>query len=297
MIAQAWSSTASWSGRAGRRPDRARRAGPRASRRRAGTSSMTTSDRACASSGRSRTSMRLPSPQTSSRRAARSRSRLATLTKTDRVTADGAVRTASATIAWFLRSRPTGRTVIGAPDRARSATASRARHRWRRGSGRRRSGPRACRRAPARRRGRRARLVDRDAVERLPDAPEVGRLVDDDPGAPVGGDDADLAAGRQVAERRRCAAALAAVSRFGSDVRGGHARRRVDDEDDVPRQPGRPLEERPRGEQREDRDEQQLEEQQQAAPELLPRRVGLDVGDQPRPQQRRRARSSRRAAA
>ena len=56
-IAQARSSTASWSGARGRRPDRGRRAGPRASRRRRGTSSMTTSGRACGSSGRSRTSM------------------------------------------------------------------------------------------------------------------------------------------------------------------------------------------------------------------------------------------------
>ncbi len=34
--------------------------------------------------------------------------------KTERVTADGDVRTARATIAWFFRSRPTGRTLIGA---------------------------------------------------------------------------------------------------------------------------------------------------------------------------------------
>ena len=81
---------------------------------------------------------------------------MATLTKTERVTADGAVRTASATIAWFLRSRPTGRTVIWRVDRGRRP-ASRARRRWRRGPRRRPSAPRACRRAPARRRGRRAR--------------------------------------------------------------------------------------------------------------------------------------------
>ena len=35
-------------------------------------------------------------------------------------------------------------------------------------------------------------------------------------------------------------------------------------------------------------DQQQLEQQQQAAAQLLPRRVGLDVGHEPRPQQRRR---------
>ena len=51
------------------------------------------------------------------RRLAASRSRLATLTNTDRVTADGAVRTASATMAWFFRSRPTDRTLTGAATR------------------------------------------------------------------------------------------------------------------------------------------------------------------------------------
>ena len=40
-----------------------------------------------------------------------SMSRLATLTNTERVTPDGAGRTASATIAWFCRSRPTWRTL------------------------------------------------------------------------------------------------------------------------------------------------------------------------------------------
>ena len=82
---------------------------------------MTTSERAWGSSSRSRTSIRPPSPHTSRRRAARSRSRLATLTKTERVTADGAVRTARATIAWFFRSRPTGRTVTFAGTVAPSA--------------------------------------------------------------------------------------------------------------------------------------------------------------------------------
>ena len=37
---------------------------------------------------------------------------------TERVTADGDVRTASATMAWFLRSRPTGSTLTGASDPA-----------------------------------------------------------------------------------------------------------------------------------------------------------------------------------
>ncbi len=53
-------------------------------------------------------------------------SRLATLTKTERVTADGAARTARATIAWFLRSRPTGSTRIGASTLALGAVASAA---------------------------------------------------------------------------------------------------------------------------------------------------------------------------
>ena len=34
-------------------------------------------------------------------------------------------------------------------------------------------------------------------------------------------------------------------------------------------------------------DEQELEEEQQAASQLLPRCVGLDIGDEPRPEQRR----------
>ena len=96
------------------RSRRGRRAGSRWTRRRPGTSSMTTSERAWASSRRSRASISRPSPHTSSRRSADSRSRFATPTKTERVTADDAVRTARATMAWFLRSRPTGRTVTGA---------------------------------------------------------------------------------------------------------------------------------------------------------------------------------------
>jgi hypothetical protein len=55
------------------------------------------------------------------------------LTKTDRVTADGDVRTASATMAWFFRSRPTDRTVIGAETRAvgfRASAASVATRIW-----------------------------------------------------------------------------------------------------------------------------------------------------------------------
>ena len=61
--------------------------------------------------------------------------------------------------------------------------------------------------------------------------------------------------------------------------------------------PGRPLEERPRGEEREDQHEEQLEQQEQAPPEALPRRVGLDVGQQPLPEQRGRHDRARRGAA
>src|SRR3954453_15987837 len=55
------------------------------------------------------------------RRSTRSRSRLATDTKTERVTHDGCVRTARATIAWFFRSRPTWRTRTGASRRRGAA--------------------------------------------------------------------------------------------------------------------------------------------------------------------------------
>ena len=125
-----------------------------------------------------------------------------------------------------------------------------------------------------------------DAVECLADAPEVGRLVDHDPRAPIGRDDADLAAGRQVVERRD-GGRLGHREPVREDVRGAHARRRIDDEHDVPGETRRALQERPRGKQREDDDEQQLEEQQEAPAQLLPRRVGLDIGDEPAPQQGR----------
>ena len=67
-----------------------------------------------------------------------------------------------------------------------------------------------------------------------------------------------------------------------------HGRRRVDDQDDVAGQARRPLDERPRGQQARISDEQQLEQQQQAPAQLLPRGVGLDVRDEPVPQQGRR---------
>src|SRR3990172_2065391 len=53
-------------------------------------------------------------------------SRLATLTKTDRVTPEEPWRTASATIAWFFRSRPTGRTVMSCSRRVVGFVASAA---------------------------------------------------------------------------------------------------------------------------------------------------------------------------
>ena len=177
---------------------------------------------------------------------ARSRSRLATLTNTERVTADGAVRTASATIAWFLRSRPTCKTLTGAETVTVGGVASAAS-----------VATRICAPAGAARqlRGELERVAEVAAcrcrskvVDRLPDAPEVGRLVDHDPCRPVRGDDADLAAGGQVPEGvdGRVAGRGQPVRR---DVRGAHAGRGVDHEDDVPGEPGRPLQERSRREQ------------------------------------------------
>ena len=66
---------------------------------------------------RSRASRSRPSPHSSTRSVAGSRSRLAIEMKTERVTAVGDPRTARATMAWFLRSRPTCRTLTGAATR------------------------------------------------------------------------------------------------------------------------------------------------------------------------------------
>ena len=93
------------------------------------------------------------------------------------------------------------------------------------------------------------------------------------------------------------AAALAASSRFGvtsvacieAEVSTTRTR--------SPARPGRPLDERARREEHEDQHQQQLEQQQEAAAQPLPRRVRLDVGDELLPQERRRARRPRRAAA
>ncbi len=173
------------------------------------------------------------------------------LTKTDRVTADGAVRTARATIAWLRvpRSLPTRRTrtlastaVVGIDARAASVAIEHL------GVAGLRRELRGELEGVAQVSGRRGRP---DRLDRQPDPSQVGRARSDDPGRPTGLDDADLAAGRQVAqgvERR--------VLRRREAVRGqvgrAHARRRVDDEDDVAGQAGRPLDERPRREQDED---------------------------------------------
>ena len=123
-----------------------------------------------------RVSRRWSSPQTSTRRVAGSRSRLATLTKTERVTR--------------RRRRPDGerddRLVAAAlrvadpedPDRRVDLRRRRrppARRPSRRGPRRRRTGPRAAGRARARRRGRPGSTVGRIALDRLPDPAEVAR--------------------------------------------------------------------------------------------------------------------------
>ena len=131
----------------------------------------------------SRASRSRPSPYSSIRRSTFSTSRLATLTKTDRVTADGAVRTASATIAWLWRWRPTVIVRTG----AETLTV---------GSGRDRAvghdedlgvaGPRRERRGEAERVGHVARRrLRHDALDRRADVAQVARGVGDDPGGPA----------------------------------------------------------------------------------------------------------------
>ena len=203
----------------------------------------------------------------------------------DWVRAEGSVRTASAAIAWLLRSRPTGRTWIGASTSVVGVRRERA------VGGDEDLGVAG---APGELRGELQRITEvagragrPQVVDRLADAAEVARLVGHDPRRALGGDHADDAAGRQLLERldRRRLGPLEPVRQ---DVGRAHARGRVDDEDDVARQPGGPLEERPRGEQHEDQDEQQLEQQQEAPTEPLPGRVRLDVREQAGPQQRGR---------
>ena len=116
---------------------------------------------------------------------------------------------------------------------------------------------------------------------------EVGRAVGDDPRRPAGGDHADLAAGREVLERleRR---ALAASRRFGAtSVACMEAEVSITRTMSPASPAGRSTNGRAASSARIS-DQQQLEQQQQAPAELLPRRVGLDVRDQLVPQQRRR---------
>ena len=126
-----------------------------------------------------------------------------------------------------------------------------------------------------------------DRRDRLLDPPEVRRPVGHDLGRPPRGHDADLAARREVLERidreglRRVEPARRHVGRL-------HRGRGVHHQHDVAREAGRSLHERARGEDREDHDEQELEQQQQAPAELLPRRVRLHVRDELVPQQRGR---------
>ncbi len=126
-----------------------------------------------------------------------------------------------------------------------------------------------------------------DRRDRLLHPAQVRRAVRDDLRRAARRDDAHLAAGREVLERvdRR---GLGRVEPGGRDVGRLHRRRGVHDEDEVAREAGRSLDERPRGEDREDRDEEQLEEEQEAPAQLLPRRVRLDVGHERPPQERGR---------
>ena len=194
----------------------------------------------------------------------------------------GAVRTASATIASFFASRPTWSTRTGAssvpdggvasaasvatrisasPDRAASAEASR----------------RASPRSPTSEVGGMA-LIACLALPRslVPLAmtravrPAAITLTLAPPGSSLSAS---------------MAAALAASSRVGRHVGGLHGCRGVDDEHDVAGQARRPLDERARGEERQDQHQEQLEEKQQAATEPLPRGVRLHVRDQLLPQE------------
>ena len=122
---------------------------------------------------------------------------------TDRVTPEGAVRTASATIAWLRLPRSRSRRGAREPwrpprDRRHVASAASVAIE---DLGVARTARRARRQAAsasARSPGRRRRL---DRVDRQADAPKVGRASCDDPRRPSGLDDADFAAGWQVAER------------------------------------------------------------------------------------------------
>ena len=197
---------------------------------------------ACGSRVTSRTSSRRSPDHSSMRRAACSRSRLATLMNTERVTPGrGQAAPPARRSPGSSRSRPTGRTLTGAATRPAGGVARAASVATRTcgitGSGRQLGGQlqRVAKVAASRGRG--------DALDGVAHAAEVGRLVDHDPGGPVGRDDADLAAGRQLAEGLD-GGRLGRGQPVRGDVGRGHAGRGVDDEDDVPRQAGRPLQER-----------------------------------------------------
>ena len=174
-----------------------------------------------------------------------------------------------------------------APRRSPSA-ASRARRRSRRGSRRRPSAPRGPRRGGARRRGRRCRTVGVDRP-RSPAGPGRGRDVPFATTRAVRPAAITLTlppAGRSLSAST--AAAFAASSRFGVtsvaciDAEVSTTRTRS------PARPaGRSMNGRAARNTRIS-DEQQLEQQQEAPAQPLPRRVRLDVGDEALPQQRRR---------
>jgi len=70
----------------------------------------------------------------------------------------------------------------------------------------------------------------------------------------------------------------------GLDVRGRHAGRRVDQEDEPVARQSRPAPARTQASGHQDRDQQQLQEQQQALPQTLPDRVDVQVLDRAAPQ-------------
>ena len=140
----------------------------------------------------------------------------------------------------------------GSGRRPSSSAGPPGRRRWRRGPRRRRTGSPAAGRGRARRRGRPRLTVGR--IDSIACRTRPRSLV------PV----ATIRAVRpasitltlpplgQVLERLD-RGLLGGGEPIRRDVRGGHARRRIDDQDDVAGQTGRPLDERPSREEREDR--------------------------------------------
>ena len=132
-----------------------------------------------------------------------------------------------------------------------------------------------------------ARGLDRQSLDRRPDAAEVGRGIHGHTCRPAGRDHADLPTGGQVPERVE-SGGLGNGQSVRRDVGRPHAGGCVDDQHQVPGQSGRSLQERSRGKGREQQDQQQLEEEEQAPTQALPGSVCLDVGDELAPQQRGR---------